>query len=157
LWPFSFQHSRRSFPSSVSKYLFCKVICRGYSTNNALHKHAKVKQWLSGTRPFPLPRCAKLRWLLWKPGWNSLHGRCFFWAHAALTMANLAPDQHLALACRARLDVSLSAPFAPANEGGHVDDRTINSGRTRMFSTTLFFAILLIRSSAAVAPISRSG
>jgi hypothetical protein len=38
-----------------------------------------------------------------------------------------------------------------------VDDRTINSGRTRMFCTQSSLASFRIKSSAAVAPISRIG
>src|SRR5579863_1752171 len=47
--------------------------------------------------------------------------------------------------------------FREANDGGPVDDRTISSGRTRMFSMTSSLASLRRRSSASVAPISCSG
>src|ERR1700758_1539671 len=61
-----------------------------------------------------------------------------------------------ALAHRGLLNVCLLS-FGEANEGGQVDDRTISSGRTRMFRTLSSLASRRRRSSAAVAPISCSG
>src|SRR5580698_4869760 len=101
---------------------------------------ASSSSWFSYLRVFPIACRAPKRKKTW------LHR--FVFALASREESESSPS--VLVFGRARL----CTPFGGANDGGQVDDRTINSGRKQIFLTCSSFAILRIRTSAAVAPIS---